>query len=185
MQTLTPDYLNLEYLFGLFYRLLVWIGSLFTGEFFWLRLFLTIMIILLFAVIFYTLIRLREIDQKEAKELKEIIVQDPEVATSNPRWDIVKNHIESTNPAEWRMAIIEADLILDELVMRMGYKGETLGERLKVIERSDFTTLQNAWDAHKIRNQIAHEGSAFTIDQKEAEHTVALYETVFREFKYI
>jgi hypothetical protein len=67
----------------------------------------------------------------------------------------------------------------------MGYMQESIGEKLKVIEPSDFTNIENAWEAHKIRNQIAHEGSDFMINEREAKRVIGLYETVFREFEYI
>ena len=68
--------------------------------------------------------------------------------------------------------------------MKLGYQGENLGERLKAIEPSDFITLQAAWDAHKVRNQIAHETN-FQLSKREVRRVIGLYEQVFREFKYI
>ena len=103
----------------------------------------------------------------------------------NPRWLQVQDHINSQNPAEWRLAIIEADSILEDMTLKMGIPGETLGERLKNTEPSDFLTLQNAWEAHKVRNRIAHEGSAYNLQYKDARNTIDNYEQVFREFEYI
>ena len=68
---------------------------------------------------------------------------------------------------------------------KMGYHGATMGDKLKSIEPSDFDTLQEAWEAHKIRNAIAHEGSDYTINKPEAERVVKLFQKVFEEFKYI
>ncbi len=104
---------------------------------------------------------------------------------TNKKWERVIDHLESENPNDWKIAIIEADSILNELVDSMGYNGASLGEKLKAIEQSDFTTLNNAWEAHKVRNAIAHEGSNFQLNDREARRVIALYESVFREFKYI
>lgn len=103
----------------------------------------------------------------------------------NPKWNKVQEHINSKNPADWRLAILEADIILDEMLDKMGYHGATIGEKLKMVEQSDFTTINSAWEAHKIRNSIAHEGSDFLISQREAERVIALFKQVFEEFKYI
>lgn len=100
------------------------------------------------------------------------------------KWERVQKHIESPNPNDWKIAIIEADAILDEMVDSMGYNGETLGEKLKGVEQSDFTTINNAWEAHKVRNVIAHEAS-FQIDEREARRVIELYRSVFEEFRYI
>ncbi|MDQ3090021.1 MAG: hypothetical protein M3Q24_02625 [bacterium] len=103
----------------------------------------------------------------------------------NEKWIQIQNHIESKNPSEWRVAIIEADIMLDDLLKRMGYHGDTLGEKLKAVEKSDFTTLESAWEAHKVRNQIAHQGANFQINEREARRVISLFENVFREFKII
>lgn len=106
-------------------------------------------------------------------------------AMKSKRFEVVEKHMTSDNPAEWRLAIIEADTLLEEMVKKMGYEGTTLGEMLKNIEPSDFTTLNDAWEAHKIRNQIAHQGSSFLLTKREAKRVVQLYEKVFREFDII
>lgn len=105
--------------------------------------------------------------------------------SKSKRFIVVEKHMESDNPAEWRLAIIEADALLEEMVKKMGYEGTTLGEMLKNIEPSDFTTLNDAWEAHKIRNQIAHQGSSFLLTKREAKRVVQLYKNVFREFDVI
>lgn len=108
-----------------------------------------------------------------------------EVERKNARWEQILAHVNSDNPNDWRLAIIEADIILDELVKNMGYHGETLGERMKGIEQSDFTSIEAAWEAHKIRNRIAHSGSDFILTQRETRRVISLFEQVFKEFEYI
>lgn len=103
----------------------------------------------------------------------------------NPRWQTVENYAASDNPGDWRLGIIEADLMLEELLEEQGFSGATLGEKLKNAERGDFVTYQNAWEAHKVRNNIAHLGSEFNLSANDARRTVLLYKTVFEEFNYI
>lgn len=101
------------------------------------------------------------------------------------RWQHIQDLIKSYNPNDWRQAIIEADIILEEMLEKMGYQGVTIGDKLKTVERSDFVTLDRAWSAHKIRNQIAHSGSSFKLSREIADKTIKEYEEVFREFYYI
>lgn len=102
----------------------------------------------------------------------------------NARWQKVLKLINSEQTSDWKLAILESDIMLGELLESMGYQGDSIGEQLKKIEKSDFTTLDNAWEAHKIRNSIAHEGE-FLITQREASRVIRLYESVFTEFRYI
>lgn len=101
------------------------------------------------------------------------------------RWQHIQDLIKSYNSNDWRQAIIEADIILEEMLDKMGYEGVSIGDKLKVVERSDFITLDKAWSAHKVRNQIAHDGSNFKLTRDIAEKTIKDFEEVFREFYYI
>lgn len=121
---------------------------------------------------------------KAPKEIK-YGVEAPAVPYSNPRWAKVLEHVNSNNSSDWRLAILEADIMLADVLDKMGYHGVTIGDKLKGIESSDFDTLNDAWEAHKVRNAIAHEGSNITITKSEAERVIRLFEKVFKEFKYV
>lgn len=116
------------------------------------------------------------------KEKTEEIVVDQK---HNRRWERVVAHLNSTNMNDWKFAILEADIILDELLDATGYRGETVSDKLKRVEASDFETLESAWEAHKVRNTIAHEGSEFVISEREVRRIIGLYQSVFEEFHYI
>ena len=113
---------------------------------------------------------------KESKEMAPLV---------NEKWQKVLEHINSANPSDWKLAILECDIMLSDILEKMGYLQESISEKLKSIEPSDFTNIEAAWEAHKIRNQIAHEGSDFLINEREAKRVIGLYEAVFREFEYI
>jgi hypothetical protein len=107
------------------------------------------------------------------------------VDVSNRRWKNVQSLINSHNLNDWRQAIIESDIMLDEMLDKMGYHGNSIGDKLKQIEPSDFLTLNQAWEAHKVRNQIAHKGGNYILSRDEAEKVIQLYSEVFKEFYYI
>jgi hypothetical protein len=75
--------------------------------------------------------------------------------------------------------------MLDETLTNAGYVGQTLGEKLKSANPQSFTTIQDAWEAHKVRNEIAHVGSDFVLTKKNAQETLVRFERVFREFGVI
>lgn len=101
------------------------------------------------------------------------------------RWNLVIEHVNSEEPNNWKMAVLEADIMLDEMLDIQQYHGQSVGDKLKLVEKSDFNTIDMAWEAHKVRNQIAHEGNQFMLSQREARRVVNLYEQVFNEFEYI
>ncbi len=103
----------------------------------------------------------------------------------NPRWARVLEHVNSPNASDWRLAILEADIMLGDMLDKLGYPGATIGDKLKSVEERDFASLNDAWEAHKVRNAIAHEGSDLVMNKPEAERVVRLFEKVFKEFKYV
>ena len=100
------------------------------------------------------------------------------------RWGTVVKHIESESPNDWKQAILEADIMLDDLLTNMGYRGESIGEKLKRVDPAHFETLNDAWEAHKIRNDIAHQ-SQYSLNQIDARRVIQQYRKVFEEFYYI
>lgn len=151
---------------------------------FW-KIFAAILAILLLAGIIYAMIRKKEIDHAEEKRYHEYFITHVEEPARNDRWEKVEKLFASNNESDWRLGIIEADAMLDNLITTLGYPGSNLGERLKGIERGDFPTLNEAWEAHKVRNRIAHEGMNFHMTEREARQTKLNYETVFRDAHYI
>lgn len=119
------------------------------------------------------------------QEKEEIEYEDAPKPIVNEKWLNVIKHINSDNPSDWKLAILECDIILGDMLEMMGHTQDSIGERLKSIEKSDFTNIESAWEAHKIRNSIAHEGSEFLINEREAKRVIGLYEVVFREFDFI
>ncbi len=122
---------------------------------------------------------------EEEKKSKYPDEDKPVILYANKKWERIIEHLESPHESNWRLAILEADIILDEILDANGYRGATIGDKLKQVDKSDFQTLDFAWEGHKIRNKIAHEGSDHMVSQKEARRVIGMYEAVFKEFKYI
>ncbi len=102
----------------------------------------------------------------------------------NARWEEILRHINSTREAEWKFAVIEADKLVDETLKNAGFAGETLGERLMNIDRSQLETLESLWTAHKIRNRLAHDMNYF-LRYAEAVRAIKLYEATLKELGVI
>lgn len=54
------------------------------------------------------------------------------------------------------LAVVNADKLLDKAMQDKKFKGKTMGERLKA-HPTAFTDINRIWQAHKLRNRIAHE----------------------------
>ena len=101
------------------------------------------------------------------------------------RWRDIVAQSNSEKQNDWKHAILDADVMLDAAITARGYTGESLGERMKQVSRADVNSIDDAWEAHKIRNRIAHEGSEMALTHREARRAILLYERVLKELAYI
>lgn|SRR3989344_5282355 len=120
----------------------------------------------------------------ETREEAMAHVQGQEKVKSE-RWQHVMTLINSANSSDWRQAIIEADIILGLLLNDLQVPGDSIGEKLKAVDKTRFVSLDLAWEAHKIRNDVAHAGSTFELSQRDAKSAVDLYRRVLEEFDFI
>ena len=72
------------------------------------------------------------------------------------KWLEIEHSLDGTNPASWQLAILNADKLLDSALVARRLKGQTMGERMKSAQNI-WRNAQHVWNAHKIRNQLAHE----------------------------
>ena len=188
-----PIFVNLEYIFFLFYRATAgFFNYLFSENFFYLlKIFASLFVIALITGILYLLVLLYEL-QNPATTKK---VATEEMSTTaagfdgapvkNETWEHIRTRILSDNTSEWRIAIIEADIYLDKSLDLQGFYGDTLGDKLKKITDTQLPSIQLAWEGHKIRNLIAHEGAGYVLTQPEARRALSYYEIVFRDLGLI
>ncbi len=151
----------------------------------WMKYILWLLIVVFagtIAYITYDLTRVRNNVRMKLNQVADETISIP--LSTNKNWDKVIMHVESYNESEWRLAVIEADMMLAELLDTMNLQGDSIGDKLKGVEKSDFNTLDLAWEAHKVRNQIAHDPS-FVLTQREARRVISLFEQVFKEFSFI
>jgi hypothetical protein len=149
----------------------------------YLRYFAYFFAVLCAAGIAYLWVKIDTIRKNERKlYYPEVVEESPQ---GNIKWQRILDLSESQNENDWRLAIIEADILLAELLDKMDLPGDTIGDKLKLIERGDFATLDNAWEAHKSRNAIAHQGSSYLLNQREAKRIITLFQSVFEEFHMI
>ncbi len=150
------------------------------------------------AIICYTVVRMFEIRKKEHAHLHHEIAQyahnkaeyekrlhEDVGGSKNPHWGQTLTYLFSQHASDWKLAIIEADTMLEGLLTQLGFAGESLGDKLKSANQQNFRELTTAWEVHTIRNRIAHEGLAFEMTQHEAKRVIALYEQIFHAYGYI
>lgn len=71
-------------------------------------------------------------------------------------WLTIEQQLVKGEEASSHLVVLNADKLLDQALKQRGFKGETMGERMKTA-KDTWSNANNVWNAHKLRNQIAHE----------------------------
>ena len=138
-------------------------------------------------LVIYCFIRIRQLRYQEHMRMDAgaHTVAAKDIPRTILRWDRIREQASSENAQNWRLAILEADIMLSELLDMKGYKGETIAEKLKQVDRADFHSIDDAWEAHRVRNRVVHQGAEVPLAGRDVQLAISRYERVFREFGLI
>lgn len=99
-------------------------------------------------------------------------------------WEESQERLKTSDPDEWKAAVLEVANMLGEILRIVGYKGETLGERLNNMLPNQLENLEQAKEANKIKNKIVQD-EAFTITREEARQVTEAFGESLRYFEAI
>jgi len=94
-------------------------------------------------------------------------------------WHTIEEHFYRGGESDLKVAILEADKLLNDALREAGVVGIQLGDRLKKASTEQVPNLNELWQAHKLRNQIAHEPN-FKLKRDLAERALGIYETALK-----
>lgn len=95
-------------------------------------------------------------------------------------WAEIVRKLEAHPEEGYRIAIIEADALVDSVFKAYGYPGETMAERLRSLPPGELQILTHLWEAHKLRNEIAHD-PAYKFDARRGHEALRIYKQALTE----
>ncbi len=144
-------------------------------------------ILLLAIILTVAMANARKTVKEEVKASIESIIgegKDEKRKITSGSWKEITKLVESGQESSWRLAIIEADKFFDEVLRRLGYSGESFGERLKQVHPSEVENINDIWNAHRVRNSLSHDVN-FKLTEGEAKKAVAAYERAMKDLEVI
>jgi|GEM_PF-933365 len=99
-------------------------------------------------------------------------------------WKKIVEDSESAPPHSYTTAIVNADILVDELLRDAGFEGKDMGERLGKLNGLRIRSLDNVWSAHRLRNKIVHT-SNFSASRGAKDETLGVYEEFLKEIKIL
>lgn len=100
------------------------------------------------------------------------------------KWNKVITRLETGNEGEYKLAVIEADGMLNEVLTRLGFHGETISDKLAGLTPAIVPNLPEVEEAHQIRNNVVQDPD-YILSLSEARRVLGIYETAFRNLDLI
>lgn len=100
------------------------------------------------------------------------------------RWDEVGERMRTGNVSQFKVAILEADSIVDDILSKIGYPGGNMTERLSQLRPGQLDYQEELLEAHQTRNKIVHDEN-FVIDERLAQETIDVYEKFLRYLEFM
>ena len=97
-------------------------------------------------------------------------------------WKKIQERLKTEQEPEWKLAVIEADNLLDKVLQKMGYGGESLDDRLKSLTSATLPNIDQLFEAHKVCRSINLDPD-YRLTKEEAERLTAVYESSLQKLE--
>ena len=96
------------------------------------------------------------------------------------RWQKIMRRLDTGNESEYKLAIIEADGLLDDMLKKMKLRGETVDDRIQRITPIMIENVAELKTAHQVRNSIVYDPD-YRLSASEAKRVLLVYQRTFEE----
>lgn len=127
------------------------------------------------------------------KKIKQVFVDyrkapkvdvDNKVYDATKTWEAIQERADSDDEGDWKLAIIEADKLIDTILKAHSISGETMADRMRNVSQARMPSIDNLWKVHRLRNHLVHT-SDFHITHNQAKQAMNIYQQILIEMKAI
>ena len=94
-------------------------------------------------------------------------------------WMTIEQQLVRGEEASSHLVVLNADKLLDQALKQRGFKGDTMGERMKAA-KATWSNANDVWNAHKLRNRIAHEADV-TVGYDNARRALSAFKRALKD----
>jgi hypothetical protein len=134
--------------------------------------------------IIYIIIKTNYFDLKTEEYMDILGVGNLTRRRSLKGWEQIRKRILSSEQQDWKIAILEADKILDEILKMSGYIGSNLDDRLELIKQENLKVLEEIKNAHNVAKQIV-EDPVMELTKEDAIISLKSYKKAFIELNLL
>ena len=100
------------------------------------------------------------------------------------RWRSILEKFQGASPESIRLAVIDADSLVDDALKQMGIPGDHMADRLSQFSPEEISSLNSVWRAHRYRNEIVHT-PGFAVSPEDAQEALGQYEAFLKELNVL
>ncbi len=100
----------------------------------------------------------------------------------NQNWDDVLKQANDDNESERKLAIIEADDMINDALSQMGYSGEDLIAKLDGLNKEIIPKIEELKTAHRLKRDLVCDPNK-SISKEEAQRVLKDYEETFKDLQ--
>ena len=89
-------------------------------------------------------------------------------------WQRISKKLKNGDESEYKLAIIEADEMLNDILEKVGYSGETLKEKIDKVSLVVISNKEEILEVHKVRNSIVYNPN-YKVELEEAKKLLEIY----------
>ncbi len=150
-----------------------WLNDFYYSDFMlWIKFIVGVYTVIVFIDLILLLIL--QIKKSWRVTLKGADIDVPGSKKIKKEFEKIEAFLNDKNEAFWKIAVLEADKLVDQVLYGFGYSGKDMGEKLSRVNPDQIEYYNELKEAHKIRNQIIKE-KKFALSQDEARRIVNIY----------
>jgi hypothetical protein len=107
-------------------------------------------------------------------------VKKPTYSKVVTMWKRVGEKMKKGTPEAVRLAVVEADAVVDEFLKQAGYEGDHMADRLSQILPGELDSIEGVWRAHRLRNNLVH-APHIAVTRREADEAIKQFESFLKE----
>lgn len=180
-----PDFLNININFDFNAVISYLVSSEIQERLFTVKIAFWAISVIMLGIIIFTLLRTHYLQWLFVQDFVQFFTMKPYGAKRITRqWNKIAGRLKAGIESEYKLAIIEADDLMDASLKKMGYVGQTLEEKLGKLTSATLPSIEQVYEVHRLRNDIVHDPD-YRLALDEAQKTLDVYHRAFQDLNIL
>ncbi len=99
------------------------------------------------------------------------------------QWNAILDRLKTGNELEFKLAVIEADSLLEKILDKMQFEGETVRDKLSKVPKAIIGEIKDIEKAQGIRDSVVHDPD-YQLSLEQAKEVLNIYEKILKQLDF-